>query len=65
MNFESTNILFLTLLFIILILDFIVLFSSKFRKYNKVRVFLFFISLMLISIYISFLVTSSTIIKVQ
>lgn len=65
MNFGSTNILFLTLLFIILILDFIIFRSTRFRMYSTLRVILFSITLIVIAVYISFLMNNSNIIKAQ
>ena len=65
MNFGSTNILFLTLLFIILLLDFIIFRSTRFRMYSTLRVILFSITLIVIAVYISFLMNNSNIIKAQ
>lgn len=65
MNFESTNILFLILLFLLFILDLIIFRSTRFRMYSTLRVILFSITLIVIAVYISFLMNNSTIIKAQ
>lgn len=65
MNFESTNILFLILLFLLFILDLIIFRSTRFRMYSTLRVILFSITLIVIAVYISFLMNNSNIIKAQ
>jgi len=65
MNFESSNILFLILLFLLFILDLIFFRSTRFRMYSTLRVILFSITLIVIAMYISFLMNNSNIIKAQ
>jgi hypothetical protein len=65
MSFESSNILFLILLFLLFILDLIFFRSTRFRMYSTLRVILFSITLIVIAVYISFLMNNSNIIKAQ